>query len=435
MGPAAAPLAAAGTLLFDVNCGAREHRHILMVAPLYPAVSGPGAAAAMRARGLAHGLRRLGHDVTVICAMPKGVEPDRSGDVEVIATKWLDLESFAKARGMKTTLVKPKIGGGKARHTVLRNLAARALPDRYATWVPYGARAIKRRLEPETILWSTGPRSSHIATRVALGGHQWVADLNDIWAMNPHHQRRFFRDFWEKHLEQATIGHASRLTTVNDVAADELRRRFTMPVTTIMSGYNEAEYNGRPPTHDGGPPHILFAGTLYRTLDLQPLLEVLREGKAEGWLNAETLRLSFVGRLSERVEIEADELGVGDLVSASGLIPRDELLTSLVSADALLLPIYEIDPYAMPMRFFEYVGAARPIIGYGPADRIQAKFIRDGNFGVVVSDRDEIKSALRRFVADPTSLPAPAGAARAEYTWARSIEKLDALVSGLTRAD
>jgi len=106
-----------------------------------------------------------------------------------------------------------------------------------------------------------------------------------------------------------------------------------------------------------------------------------------------------------------------------------------VSADALLLPIYEIDPYAMPMRFFEYVGAARPIIGYGPADRIQAKFIRDGNFGVVVSDRDEIKSTLRQFVADPASLPAPAGAARAEYTWARSIEKLDALVSGLTGSD
>lgn len=404
--------------------------HVVMVAPLYPATSGPATAAAMRARGLARGLARLGHRVTVVCAFPRGVEPDRSPGVEVLTPGWLDLESLARSAGINSgTLIQRRLGAGPPRHTILRSIASRVLPDRYATWVPSGIRATRKALTPGAVLFSTGPRSSHIAARVARDKHPWVTDLNDLWALNPHTPRRMFRDRVEQFAERLTVGTATELTTVNDLMAEELQRRFEARVTTIFSGFDPSEFDLTPPVERSGRVRILFAGTVYRSLDLRPFLQAVKDGKDAGWLRAETLEIAFVGRLCERVALEADNLGVSDIVTTSGLIPRKDLLRELVEADALLLPLYETDPYALPMRFFEYVGSGRPIIGYGPPDRIPARLINDHGLGVVVSNRAEVEALLRQIVDNRTTLAIPAPSARVEFTWDRSIEKLHELVT------
>jgi hypothetical protein len=80
------------------------------------------------------------------------------------------------------------------------------------------------------------------------------------------------------------------------------------------------------------------------------------------------------------------------------------------------------------MRFFEYVGAGRPIIGFGPADRIAGKLIDEYSLGVIVSNAEAVERLLQQLVEDRSSLPVPDPAVRAEFTWNRSIEKLDKLV-------
>jgi glycosyltransferase involved in cell wall biosynthesis len=401
--------------------------HVVMIAPLYPATSGPIEAAAMRARGFATGLAGLGHEVAVVVGMPAGREPDRAGGVEVHLASWPDLRRFAKAPGMsRGKLVEP---GRPLRMPFLRAWLSSVFPDRYAFWVPSAVRVARRIVRPDSVVLSTSARSAHIAGRLAHGERPWIADLNDPWAYSPKMTRRRVRDQVEWRMERATVGRATRLTATTPTMSAELERRHNIPATSILSGFNAAEFDGRAPGPRELPRRVLFAGTFYWTIDFRPLYEAVRVGVDEGWLDAAKLRLSFVGHLATRAALEAAEHGISDIVEADELVPRDELLGRLCRADALILPFY--DEYTLAMKFFEYVGAGRPIIGYGASDRVAAKLIEQHDLGVTVRDREGFARVLRQLIDDPESLPAPAGEHRLAFTWTHSIATMDELLTAV----
>jgi len=408
--------------------------HVLIIAPLFPAKNQPAAAAGMRSAGLAAGLQRHGHDVTVVCSMPPGGVPECPEGVTAVTVPWVDVERLARSAGMKSgTLVPPRFGSGPPRHTLLRQIARPLLPYRYATWVPGAVRAARRLARKDSVVLSTGARSAHIAGRLGHDGHVWIADLNDLWAGNPHIPA-LMGDRVEPALERWTVGTADWVTTVNDRMRTELARRHAVPVTTILSGFAPADFEGLPsPSSHRPPANIVFAGTVYETFDLHPLYQALRAGREDGWLTPATLQVHFVGRLTERVAMEAAQLGVSDLVQTSAAVPRPALLARLARADALLLPLYANDPYALPMRFFEYVGAGRPIIGLGPAGRIAGDLITRHRLGAVASDGRALKSLLQDVVNGNGRLPEPAPDRRRQFTWDRSTDELDVVLHEAVR--
>jgi glycosyltransferase involved in cell wall biosynthesis len=149
-------------------------------------------------------------------------------------------------------------------------------------------------------------------------------------------------------------------------------------------------------------------------------------GVAGGWLGEHDLRVRFIGRLNERVAEEAEQWGLGSLVETSAVIPRSDLLAALVAADALLLPLYEDDPYSLPMKFFDYVGAGRPIVALGPPDRVGAQLIRSHRLGVVVSNVSDAGATLRGLLDRTTELATPTD--RDAFTWERSIDRLESVI-------
>jgi glycosyltransferase involved in cell wall biosynthesis len=399
---------------------------IVMISPFYPATSGPVEAPAMRSRAIASGLHELGHDVSVIVGMADGREPAPVDGVEIVATSWPELRRVRTARGLRwPESVKP---GEPARLPLLRSLVSSVLPERYAAWVPGAVAATRRVARPDAVILSTSARSAHIAGRLAHGSRPWIADVNDPWAFSPAVARRRGRDRLEWWMERATVGRATRITTTSPSTNEELARRHGVPATLVLSGFDPREFEERRVAARARdrPRVVLFAGTFYWTFDLRPLYEALRAGIDEGWLAADSLRVSFVGHLTGRAAREAAEYGLADLVDVSGAVPRDTLLDRLVEADALLLPFQ--DRYTMAMKFFEYVGAGRTIVGFGPSDCPPARLIEEHGLGVVVQDRDGFAGMIRRLVEDPDGLPAPTDQARALFTWGHSIEKLGALV-------
>jgi glycosyltransferase involved in cell wall biosynthesis len=397
-----------------------------MISPFYPATSGPVEAPSMRSRAIAAGLQRLGHRVSVIVGMADGREPAPVDGVEIVATSWPELRWLRKVRGLRwPQAVEP---GEPARIPIVRSLVSSVLPERYGIWVP-GAVVTARRIAGRNSLFlSTSARSAHIAGRLAHGSRPWIADVNDPWAFSPTVMRRPGRDRIEWWMERSTIGRATRITTTSAPTNEEMERRHGISATLVLSGFDPRDFDDRraaaPPR--ALPRRILFAGTFTWMFDVRPLFEALREGIDEGWLGPDTVRVSFVGHLTGRAAREAAEYGVAELVEASGAVGRDELLDRLVAADALLLPFQ--DQYTMAMKFFEYVGAGRTIVGCGPSDRPPARLIEEHGLGVVANDRDGFARMLRRLVEDPEGLPAPTGEARAAFTWQHSIEKLGALI-------
>lgn len=402
-----------------------------MLTALYRPPQGVAGAAGVRAHAIATGLRATGHAVTVVCARSAGNERRVEGGVEVIPSPWTDVESHARRVGVELRdLPRQRGPGAKPRNSVLREIVARTtIPDRYVIWIPGAAATAWRHGREHDTVISTGPVSAHLAARLVVAGRPWLADINDFWALNPHRSNGRLRDAIDVFLERHTLGAATELTTVNDAMVQELRRRTGRPVTTIYSGFDPVDFVGIP-RRDGGPAPVklLYAGALYPSQNLEPLFAALRHLRRERRLWAADLEVSFIGRVTERAGLEAERFGVADLVRASDPIPRHELLTRMCGADALILPLNDGDRAALPIKIFEYIGAARPIIAWGESDSIAARVIVDNGFGIVAGGEGELAGHIERVLAHESSLPCGSDEARAGFTWRRSVETVTELV-------
>jgi glycosyltransferase involved in cell wall biosynthesis len=258
---------------------------------------------------------------------------------------------------------------------------------------------------------STGGASAHVVARAVHGSRPWIADINDLWWRNPHHRVGPLREWVDFRIEAGILRSATALTVPNEARGGEILERTGRTATTIPTGFDPAEFDlsdDRPARRE-----IVFAGTLYSDFRLSLLLEALARGRAAcGW-SPEGVRLVFIGTGAGRVMAEAAAWGVDEFVEGIPPIPRADLLSRLVAADALLLPLYSSDATSLPMRFFDFVGAGRPIIAIGPAARPAAELIRTYDLGFVCSDADEIISVLDCLFRTPRPAGVTAEARRA----------------------
>jgi len=401
-------------------------RHVLLLAAAY------GHQNSVRARAIARCLSDSGHSVTVICAdAPNHVHPGAQ-EVQVLRTRWPDLVDLGKRLGLRrTSLGRPRLREGQAQPSLLRRLEARlVVPDSYVSWIPGALRAARQVLRPDTVLVSTAPLSGHIVSR-RIEGHGWIADINDLWWKNPHRTAGVVRSHIDQALEHYCLDAASIITTVNDVMADELRRRYSQPVRAIMSGFDPHDFPVTGPPPDNNPRELLFAGHYYPGFDLGPLFRAVGEARQEGWLHPSDLVVRFVGGASDAAELVAERSGVTEYCSFEPPVERQQLLRRLSGADALLLPLYDNDPYSLPSRLFEYVGARRPIVAVGPADRLPARIVSEHRLGCVASTVAEVKAVLRDLVGERSLLRDPPVDAWRDFTWGHNFEAFSATVAAL----
>ena len=407
---------------------------MLILTALYRPTRGAARAAGVRAHAIATGLGAVGHRVTVVCAHSAGNDRRVDGGVEVIPTPWADVEAHARRVGVELRdLPRAREPGGEPRNSMLREIVARTtIPDRYVIWIPGAVAAARRHRCRHDAVISTGPVSAHLAARMTVGKRPWLADINDLWSLNPHRTNGHLRDTIDVFLEGRTLAAATRLTTVNDAMGEELRSRTGKQVTTIYSGFDPSEFvevpRGRAPDEAVS---LLYAGALYPSQNLDPLFRALVRLRREGPLSPAGLEVAFVGRVTERAALEAEQFGVGDQVLASDPIARNELLMRMCSADALILPLNDSDSAALPMKIFEYIGAARPIIAWGRPDSLAARLIRDNGFGVVATNERELAAYIGRVIARDPALPSGDDQARARFTWRRSVDTINDLVAGM----
>jgi hypothetical protein len=406
---------------------------VLVVSAVYPSPQSPTSAAGVRARAIARGLRDAGRPVTLVCAHVGGARRRRDEGIEIAAAPWLDVEARARRAGVELGAVPTASpAGGAARPGLAREVASRVtVPDRYVIWVPGAIATAAHVGRDREVVVSTGPVSAHLVARAVRGRRPWLADCNDFWARNPHRTNGSIRDAVDTTLERLTLAGTSQLTAVNDEIRDELHRRHGKPAATLRSGFDPADFPRPRPRRDRRPVELLFAGTLYPDHDLTALFGALARGREAGRLRGGEFTVTFIGRLTHRAAAEAERHGVGDLVAAGEPIPRAALLQRMADADALLLLVHDNEPNAMPMRFFEYVGAGRPILLLGGPGHLVARHVSDHGLGRVVAGPGELDAALAAIAPGGRGLPPPEQAGRESFTWGATMTALAVIVATL----
>ena len=288
-----------------------------------------------------------------------------------------------------------------------------ARPDRWKSWwwgaVPAGL-AVVRRFRPHAI-WSTYP----IATAHAIGYTlaritrlPWIADFRDPMAQDGYPaDPRTWRSFAQ--IESRTVRRAGRSVFATHGAARDYRSRYpdrADRISVIENGYDEEAFDGlpRPPPRPKKPLIILHSGIVYPSeRDPTALFSALRSLRESGRIAPGDLLLRFRAPVHESLLHElATRFNVSDLIETGAPLPYRDALAEMLAADGLLVLQAANCNEQIPAKFYEYLRAARPILGLAdPAgDTGQALQSWGVEYIAALEDANAIAAVMGRYVDD-----------------------------------
>ncbi len=411
----------------DTRAAARPPLRILFVSYWFPPTNAIGA---VRAGKLAKYLLQAGHDVRVIagpCRAPLGLGlevPEAVVSRAEVASRTMFDAARAHLR-WHSDAVGPK--ASRASEALHRHwYAARHVPDKQRDWLRPATdlgRTLIRSWRPDLIVGSAPPYSALMAA-ARLGGESgipWVAELRDPWSGNVYNDRPAWRDRLDLAMERRTLRSAESLVAVSPVVARDLQARYSQPVITVMNGFAPEDLPAARARGRREALTIVYTGTIYEGhRDPSALFEAIAHLPDQA---RRRIRVVFYGPTQRQVCALAVGHGVLDQVEVMPAVSYAESLQRQADADLLLLlqRDHPSDEGNLPAKFFEYIGALRPILLLGYEKGVLADMIRERRAGLVSNDPVFIATQLDTWIAQldvggvrPLPPTARAGLSRAD---------------------
>jgi glycosyltransferase involved in cell wall biosynthesis len=209
-------------------------------------------------------------------------------------------------------------------------------------------------------------------------------------------------------LELAAYRAADQVVVVSDGFRQSLIDRGVpaAKVHTIRNGVSLGRFRPDIPGRDqerarlGARPGeclVLYAGTHGISHALP------RVADAAALVAGQPVRIAFVGGGADKPTLQrrVAELGL-DNVTLAPAVPPDEVPALLAAADICLVPLRDVPLFAtfIPSKMFEYLAAAKPVIGSVTGETAQLLH-EAGAVVVPPEDSDRLGAAIRDLAADP----------------------------------
>jgi len=305
-----------------------------------------------------------------------------------------------------------------ARHLAIGGRYPRrlAIPDRWASWIPFAVRDACRLIDRERIdaVWSTYPIAS--AHRVGNWVHRlrrlpWVADFRDLMAQDGYPADPVLWRSFER-IEREAARRASILTFTSPGARDIYAQRYASLAddarfALLMNGYDEAAFGqaeeaGVTETQREGPLVLLHSGIVDPSeRDPTQLFAALASLRNQGTISPATLRVRFRASSHDALlEALAQQHGVRDLIEWLPPIGYREALAEMRAADGLLVLQAANCNGQIPAKLYEYLRARRPILALADPAGDTGRFLASlgSPYVAALENRSSICAALTRFV-------------------------------------
>ncbi|MDL2246973.1 glycosyltransferase [Methanobrevibacter sp. OttesenSCG-928-K11] len=279
-----------------------------------------------------------------------------------------------------------------------------AYPDGMKYWYDPCFNAASEIIENEEIdgiISSSWPITSHVIANDLKNKYNipWIADLRDLWNLNPYISHNFIRNFFEKRLEIKTFENADALTTTTPLASKTLKTLHpNKKIKTILSGYDPDDFKDFKNIKTNKLT-FLYAGSLYQgkrdpTLLFKSLNELINEGK----INKNKIAIDFYGDNDNLKEL-ASKYNLEEIVNMHGKIPHNEVLKKQKEADVLLLISWmnEQEKMFIPGKVYEYMGSKKPVLSIGFSEGSLKDLILKTNIGFHTSNLDDTKIAICKY--------------------------------------
>lgn len=309
-----------------------------------------------------------------------------------------------------------------ARHLAFRGryLAFTALPDRWASWIPFGILAGLRfiRRWKTTIVFSTYPIASALIIGYTLHrvtGLPWVASLRDP-LVGPGSSGKGYKKPIHQWIENRLARQAERVVFVTEEARSAFLQRqgeaLSWKTAVIENGYDEADFRGLPLPMDGASMEagagtdlvLLHSGLIdVETRNPAPFITTLTRLAPDG---------QFMGRRL-RLVLRASNLTASSMRSLSALagalclewappVAYRDALAEMSSVHGLLVFQGPQHDSQIPAKIYEYCRAGRPILALVGMHGCTAAFLRRLGSPYVnpIDDESAMEPGVRAFLTD-----------------------------------
>lgn len=225
----------------------------------------------------------------------------------------------------------------------------------------------------------------------------WIADLRDLWNLNPYVNHTFIRTYFEKKLEIKTFENVDVLTTTTPLAKKTLQSLHpTKKIISVVSGYDPQDFKNITQTKHNDKLTLMYAGSLYGgKRDPSILFEAINQLINENKIDPEKISVNFYGDTTN-LEESSKKCDISQIVNIYGKISHKDVLQNQMNSDILLLISWmdESEKMFIPGKVYEYMASKKPILSIGYHDGSLKNLIEKTNIGYHVSNVDDCKKAI-----------------------------------------
>lgn len=378
---------------------------ILIVCPYFPP---EGEIAALRIGKFAEYWAKSGHEIEVLTrvAVTNETEAPQVANIHVVRVK--DPNGWAHAVYNSSKGDKLHSGIGKKLVEFLKKLVF--IPDKFVRWgfLAYRVNSMST-FQPDVVVASGGPITALlVGALIARRSHaKLVLDYRDLLATTPRYPLGQMRKFTDLFIEKFALKRADLIAAASHGCAENLRAYFTGKVVVIENGFEELDYLNSEYRPIGRGLNVVYTGTVYENeSDLSPFFEAVSR-----ILNSNKdveIRLNFYGRPRSHNTLRewASAAGVEHVLVDNGMVTHREIIQIQSNADLLLLLMWEDAPenhWVLSGKYYEYLGARRPILQVGLESGELAMRIRNHELGIATSRVSDIEEFLEKMIAVKTA--------------------------------
>ena len=361
--------------------------------------------ASKRLRGVAKYLPSFGWKPIVIVPRTSN-ETVRIDNVRVVETDYQDMISKFMPQSEKTGRKREVSSRDQTNKFVSKAISIAgeifAYPDSAKYWKKPAIEEAGKIIENEkidAILSSSSPVTSHMIAHELKEkyGIPWIADLRDLWNLNPYINHNFARRFFEKRLEMKTFENVDVLTTTTEIAKKTLEKIHPdKKITPVVSGFDPKDFENTKQTKRSEKLTLMYAGSLYSgKRDPSILFESINQLINENKIAADDIIIDFYGD-ETNLEVLSEKFNIKNNVNIHGRITQAEVLTHQMNSDILLLISWmdESEKMFIPGKVYDCIGCKKPILSIGYKEGSLKDLIDKTNIGYHVSDVEGCKKAI-----------------------------------------
>lgn len=276
------------------------------------------------------------------------------------------------------------------------------IPDTRLPWyfsTVKNAVKIIREEKIDLIFTSSPPQTNHlIACKAARKtGIPWVADFRDPWTdvfwLADSKMRMKFIHNMDKRIERKILSGTDAVVTVGPTLVDILQPKTPKKVFQITNGYDE-NYFKDSSYQPNKKFRITYAGSLSKEQDPKcffDALEVLKQNVDF----YENLEIFFIGNFPPFLHDMIDHSSYKEKIVFLPYMPYADSLKSIALSELLLMfvPKTSDNKCIITSKLFDYLGAQRPVLAFGPTDCDAAVIIKDVGAGAIYDYSDSRNAA------------------------------------------